>query len=86
MPHVIKFTADLDKNFITTGDLKYCLGIPNYLDLVDEFTRHLYEILMNYCYVRRYLGAHVREVVPYSIHHASEWKGNKATLVEQNAY
>lgn len=54
------------------GDLKYCLGIPYYLDLVDEFTRHLYEILMNYCYVRWYLGAHVREVVPYSIHHASE--------------
>lgn len=63
MPHVIKFTADLDKNFVTVRDLKYCLGTPNYLDLVDEFKKHLYEILMNYYSVRWYLGAHVREVV-----------------------
>lgn len=47
MPHVIKFTADLDKNFVTERDLKYCLGTPNYLDLVDEFKKHLYDILMN---------------------------------------
>lgn len=47
MLYVIKFIVDLDKNFVIECDLKYCLGIFNYLDLVDEFKKYLYEILMN---------------------------------------